>query len=158
MHFPNRCISIDHHSHFIIGRWRPKYFNFFSLWISNNLSTHIGLITLIKDINTHIDNHIGKVNFFIRCKSQLLNSKCFSSSKTRNSSHHFINVSWLGSMVIRCSHLSIQFLYVFHCPRAVIWWYWTWLSNWMNMPHVIDRRWWTWMKCLNVCIYIFCCW
>lgn len=80
VHFPNGGVSIHHLGHFIEGSRGPEDLNFFSLLVSDDLSAHISLISLVENINTKVHNKIGVINFFMGSKTELLDSKCFSSS------------------------------------------------------------------------------
>ena len=156
VHFPNRCVTKSHLSHFIVCTCWPKNFYLFPFWVSNYLSCNVTLICFVKDIETIINNQVGKIYFFIRSKTHLLNSKSFTSSNTRNTSHYLINVRWLKHVIPRCPHLTIEFFYIFHSPGSIICGYRTWLTHWMNVSHVINRWWWVRVECFYVCINIFC--
>lgn len=144
MHFPNWCITENHHSHLIISSRWPKNLNLFSLRVCYNLSRKISLITLIEHVNSVINDEICEINLFFWCKSKLLDSECFFSSQTWSSSHNFFDVSWLWSVIPWCFHLWVHFSNVLHSIWTIIWWNWATLSNWMNMSHVVD--WWWWVR------------
>jgi hypothetical protein len=107
VHLPNRCVTESHLSHFVISSSWPENFYLLTLRVSDNLTANICLVSLIKDINSKIYNHVSEINFFIRGQSHLLDSESFTTSNTRSTSQYFFNISWLRHMIPRGSHLTI---------------------------------------------------
>jgi hypothetical protein len=107
VHLPNRCVTESHLCHFVVSSSWPQNFYLFTLRVSDNLTANVCLVSLIKDINSKINNHVSEVNFFIWCQSHLLDSESFTTSDSRGTSHDFFNIRWLRHVIPRCSHLTI---------------------------------------------------
>lgn len=154
VHFPNWSISKNHLSHLIICSWRPKDFCLLSLWISYDLATNISLICFIENINTEVNDKVSEINFFVWLETKLLNSKGFTSCQAWNASHHFFNIRALHCVVPRGFHLSVKLLDVFHCPRSIVSRNRSWLSNRVDVSHVVNSRGWVAMEGLQIRIEV----
>jgi hypothetical protein len=158
VHFPDWGITESHHGHLIISCCWPENLDLFSLRVGDNLSGEIGLVSFVENVNTVVDDDVSEIDFFFWGESKLLNSQCFLSGQTWSSSHNFLNISRLWSMIPWTFHLTIHLSDVFHSVRTIIWWDWSTLSNRMNMSHVIHWRWWVGMLSLNDFIVVFGFW
>jgi len=158
VHFPNWSIAKNHLSHLIIGAWWPENFSFLSLWISHNLATNISLVCFVKNINTKVNNKVSEINFFVWLETELLNSKGFTSCQAWNASHHFFDICALHRVVPRGLHLTIKFLDVFHCPWSIVSRNRSWLSNRVNVTHVVNSRGWVAMEGLEIRIEVLSRW
>jgi len=125
MLLPDWGITEGHHGHFIISSRWPKNLNLLSLGIGNNLPAKVCLVSLVEDINTIIDYDISEINFLLWGEAHLLDSQCFLSGETWCSSHQFLDIGRLRSVVPWTSHLTVHLSDIFHCVWSVIWWDWT---------------------------------
>ena len=140
VHLPNGRVTVGHLSHLIVSAGGPQNLNLLTFGVGDNLAADIGLVSLIEHINAHVDHHVGVVDFFIWSETELLDAKCLTSSKARNSSHHLFNIRRLQSVVPGSAHVAIEFLNVFHSPSTVVCWDRARLPHRMNVTHVVDRR------------------
>lgn len=152
VHLPNRGITKGHLGHFIVDTCGPKHFDFLSLGVSYNLTANVGLISFIEDIDTHVDNDVSEINFFIGGQTQLLDSESFTTSKAGSTSEQLINISGLGHVIPRSSHLTVKFLDVFHGPGSIIGWNGAGLSNGVDVSHIVDWWWGVRVERLNVSV------
>lgn len=141
VHFPNGSVSVNHLGHFIISCRRPEDFNLFSLGVSNNLTTAVGLVRFIKDIDSEVHDHVSKINFFVRGETQLLNAECFTTGETRNATHNFFNIGALSGVIPRSAHLSVGFFDIFHRKWSIIGRNRSRLSDRVDVTHIVNWWW-----------------
>lgn len=158
VHVPNWSVTVGHLRHLIVGSRWPENFNLFSLGVGNDLPADVGLVGLVEDIDAHVDNHVCVVNLLGRGEAHLLDAESLTAGKPRHATHELIDVSRLWNVVPVSSQISVQFLDVLHGPGAVVCWDWTRLPDWMDVSHVINRRRWVRVECLDIRIHVLRRW
>ena len=84
------------------------------------MSGTVGLVGFVENIHTEVNNHVSKVDLFVRGETKLLDFKCLTTGESGNSAHDFFDVSTLETVVPRCTHLTVHHLDVFHCVWAIV--------------------------------------
>jgi len=141
VHLPDRRITERHHGHLVVGGCWPEDLDLLSLGVCHDLSGKVSLISLVEHIDAVVDDQVSVVDLLLGRESKLLDPQSFFPRETRGSPHQLFDVRGLRSVVPWALHLTVELLDVLHGEWAVVWRNWAALSDWMDVPHVVDGAW-----------------
>mmetsp|Transcript_8478 Transcript_8478/g.14248 ORF Transcript_8478/g.14248 Transcript_8478/m.14248 type:complete len:307 (-) Transcript_8478:105-1025(-) len=130
-------VSEGHLGHLVVGRRRPKNLYPLSLRVGDDLAGSVGLVTLVEDVDAHVDDHVGEVDLLLGGESNLDDSVGLLSGQAGRPPHQLFNVGVLGRVVPGAPQVSVDLLDILHAVGAVVGGEGSTLPHGMEVTHVV---------------------